>query len=578
MKEVQEFLNHFSNTWFTAIHDKNGNVMLDKKATTGIGEELLKLNQEGCGIFFTPNAMGDSRSDKDCTGINAWFVEADNCSKEDQYEKLCSAPLLPSLMVATRKSIHAYWLAEDGTLENFKQIQKCLIDFFDGDKSIKNPSRLLRVPEFFHHKQEPFKCEWIYPRREKAKKYTEADMFRAYGSTIKIETKGNILERVSRIDCKKALENLSGTDLVNNETYSFRSRTSGGEYIDINGEPADCWLDEKGLIGSGKGACPTVVQWLRFYGLSNKSIIQWAEKSKLLPATLETKVAFNPSDSYLNEIENIMNQESIFTWGTVGLDDKFSPFMKGHYIVLAGETNVGKTTYSTFMAIQNARKGSKVGYITLEMAASRVLTNYARNKLKISLKDWKLKNYDKSKVLEVVKEVSSNLKWFDNPENIPTTELIKQILSKVDLDLVFIDNLGYLDGEGSNENEKVKKISRDLKVIATQTDTAIICLHHFRKKQGSGNGIRNLDEMMGSGKIGHDVDYGVQVYRDPDIIENEDASPMDKASLTVVISKDRDWGLKGLQNVYYKQGEFYDEFEKTYSTAEAFNKINNLFN
>ena len=70
--------------------------------------------------------------------------------------------------------------------------------------------------------------------------------------------------------------------------------------------------------------------------------------------------------------------------------------------------------------------------------------------------------------------------------------------------------------------------------------------------------LRNLDAILGSGKIGHDVDFAVQVIRDMDI--DDDAFAHEKAKLSVVMMKDRDFGDLAMQNVYYKNGEFNSIF------------------
>jgi hypothetical protein len=109
---------------------------------------LLGLNKHH-GIYFCPNAGG--ARDKDIVRFNAAFVEDDSISVQEQHDLLDLAPLPPSIRVETRKSVHAYWLlSENCSPEDWKRLQQQLIYFFDGDPSIKNPSRVMRVPGFMH--------------------------------------------------------------------------------------------------------------------------------------------------------------------------------------------------------------------------------------------------------------------------------------------------------------------------------------------------------------------------------------------------------------------------------------------
>lgn len=102
------------------------------------------------GIYFTVNAGGTK--DADITRVNAVFAEIDDRPIQEQHDILdYQSPWSPSIRVETKKSVHAYWLlSEPITTENFLEIQQGLIAFYSSDKSIKNLSRVMRVPLFNH--------------------------------------------------------------------------------------------------------------------------------------------------------------------------------------------------------------------------------------------------------------------------------------------------------------------------------------------------------------------------------------------------------------------------------------------
>ena len=260
-------------------------------------DQLRELNEKGAGIFFSPNSFPQQRKKELCQGVNAWFMEIDGVSKDEQMKKLHEAPLPPSIIVESGNSYHAYWLAKDATVDGFDRIVRALIHFFDSDPACKDISRVLRIPGFFHNKREPFevRIELFDPKNT----YTEQEMLQAFpyreevksaptSRPVPIAEHLTFWEAVSRLDNRIMLQRLSGTYMVNHEQFSFRPRSSGGEYIDVNGEPADCWIDENGMIGSGKRAGPTFIQWLSFYGLSKKDIAEWLKKncSDLFPKDL----------------------------------------------------------------------------------------------------------------------------------------------------------------------------------------------------------------------------------------------------------------------------------------------------
>jgi len=152
----------------------------DVSSIKDIEAELHELNiQEQQGIFFVVNKGG--HKDADITKITAHFVEADDLSLEDQYENLMAFTLPPSIIVKTRKSLHGYWLIDDGenpkVLGKFRGIQQSLAAFFKGDPVIANPSRVMRLPGFLHQKQEPVPVTCL--KFNPSLRYTQAQLMNA---------------------------------------------------------------------------------------------------------------------------------------------------------------------------------------------------------------------------------------------------------------------------------------------------------------------------------------------------------------------------------------------------------------
>jgi putative DNA primase/helicase len=138
----------------------------------GIVETLKKHNGQNRGIFFTVNSGG--HNDADITRINAQFVESDNATIAEQWEKIDAFPLPPSLVVQTAKSLHCYWLTKGAKVEDFRRIQKKLVAAFDGDGNCINESRVLRLPGFYHCKGEPVMVNVVKFSPEL--RYTQAEL------------------------------------------------------------------------------------------------------------------------------------------------------------------------------------------------------------------------------------------------------------------------------------------------------------------------------------------------------------------------------------------------------------------
>lgn len=122
-------------------------------------EQLRAHNAMNHGIFFVVNTGG--HDDDNITRINAQFVEMDDESFEEQQKKIDAFPLQPSMIIKTRRSLHTYWFVKSAEVPKFRPIQKALVKHFHGDPHCVNESRVMRLPGFYHCKQDPYMVECI---------------------------------------------------------------------------------------------------------------------------------------------------------------------------------------------------------------------------------------------------------------------------------------------------------------------------------------------------------------------------------------------------------------------------------
>ncbi|WP_283694990.1 DNA primase family protein [Clostridium perfringens] len=138
---------------------KGKNLSFNIKDFQSKSKVLMAHNEANRGIFFVVNSGGNS--DRKINKINAQFFECDTLSLEDQLENISKFPLEPSIIVQTKKSLHVYFLIKNGKVEKFRDIQKKLAKHFNGDGSCINESRVMRVPGFYHCKEEPVRVKCI---------------------------------------------------------------------------------------------------------------------------------------------------------------------------------------------------------------------------------------------------------------------------------------------------------------------------------------------------------------------------------------------------------------------------------
>lgn len=248
--------------------------------------ELQYWNDQFYGIFQTIHEMdGRGRKESNCIHITSWPTDIDDGSKEDQLRSLLSLPILPSLVIETRRGFQPKWSAIDATRERFKLIAKNLCRIVNGDPTSCDLARVHRVPGFKHWKQPKDPFTIIEVARNDGR-YTEEQMLYYFPLPAVIERKPDnrmrecasdtFWGRVGEIDCEQALIQLSGHPSCGAETFDFMPVWNGNLNIVVNGEGTACWVDRNKKIGSHSNGGPTIANWLHWYGNS------WAEVARII--------------------------------------------------------------------------------------------------------------------------------------------------------------------------------------------------------------------------------------------------------------------------------------------------------
>ncbi|MGU8672094.1 phage/plasmid primase, P4 family [Clostridium perfringens] len=204
---------------------KGKNLSFNMKDFQSKSKVLMAHNEANRGIFFVVNSGGNS--DSKINKINAQFFECDTLSLEEQLENISKFSLEPSIIVQTKKSLHVYFLIKNGKVEKFRDIQKKLAKHFNGDGSCINESRVMRVPGFYHCKEEPVrvKCIKFNPNLF----YTQEDLERelSYSESEFIVNDDNYIRLESYISNYHS--DLQESTLLNKENISEDYRKSISE-------------------------------------------------------------------------------------------------------------------------------------------------------------------------------------------------------------------------------------------------------------------------------------------------------------------------------------------------------------
>jgi hypothetical protein len=269
-------------------------------------EEAKRWNtpELGFGIFATVNDFDGARRKENLRLINAWAVDMDEGTKEQMHAKLQRSPLVPSVIVETKRGYQAYWLATDGKAEHWNAIVlERLVPFFGSDANARDLCRILRVPGFLHLKDpsDPFKIRtvwkhwvryserqiadafpWVANKAEHQRHLSEAQRAAEREAKEKARQAAVALgqvptetlwEAVWNLDCEEGLMRLSGHWAVSGEKYTFQRTGRGTLNIYVDGKGCSCWIDLDKRIGSLIGGGPTLVQWLRYFKHDWKTVV-----------------------------------------------------------------------------------------------------------------------------------------------------------------------------------------------------------------------------------------------------------------------------------------------------------------
>lgn len=143
-----------------AIHDKDKAIpaIPFRDTLAGAWSSICHYNNQGYGIFAVVAQLdGVGRHLVNVTGIRAHYVDLDNLSAQQNYERASQWTPAPSFAVnSSPGKYHVYWpVAPYSGNDYFTLIQRKLRQFFDGDGKVIDATRVMRLPGTIHSKGEP---------------------------------------------------------------------------------------------------------------------------------------------------------------------------------------------------------------------------------------------------------------------------------------------------------------------------------------------------------------------------------------------------------------------------------------
>ncbi len=210
--------------------------------------------------------------------------------------------------------------------------------------------------------------------------------------------------------------------------------------------------------------------------------------------------------------------------GLTGLDDFLGGFQRSDLIIIAGRPSMGKTSLVLNIA-RNAgvEQGAIIALFSLEMfretLVQRLLSsetgiNSRRIRLGLSTED------EERKIMDAIGKLSEAPIYIDDSPQLRVMEMrskARRLHYEHGIDLIIVDYLQLLQGEGRNENrvQEISYISRSLKALARELNVPVIAVSQLsRAVEWRASHIPQLSDLRDSGSIEQDADLVTFIYRE----------------------------------------------------------------
>ena len=252
-------------------------------------------------------------------------------------------------------------------------------------------------------------------------------------------------------------------------------------------------------------------------------------------------------DAY-DMIEKLYTNKSDVTGITTGFKDlnkKINGLQRTDLILIAARPAMGKTAFSLNLVQNAALKGdASVAVFSLEMSKEQLVQRMLSSQSHVELKKIKTGTLDENdwpRIIDAMAVLSNAKIHIDDTPGIKISELrskCRKLKIEKGLDLVLIDYLQLMEGEGNNESrqQEIAKISRSLKILAKELNCPVVALSQLsRAPEQRADHRPMLSDLRESGSIEQDADIVMFLYRDEYYNPDSDRKNIGE----VIISKNR---------------------------------------
>lgn len=215
---------------------------------------------------------------------------------------------------------------------------------------------------------------------------------------------------------------------------------------------------------------------------------------------------------------------------------------RGDLVMIAALTSGGKTAFSCQVAMNAAKRGQHVLFVSLEMKAKGLMARFVAIQSgipseKIRQPKRLLSDAEKQRVADAAGELSELPMRIDQEPNVTIADIRSRALALQaetgTLSLVIVDYIQLISAPGVSEENRARevgKFSRSLKILAGELNCPVVALSQFSRAASTRGGVPQLSDLKESSSLEQDADVVLILYR-PDLHDKD--APKGKCEIHV---------------------------------------------
>jgi len=392
----------------------------------------------------------------------------------------------------------------------------------------------------------------------KASSFSDRLCGRAYDALQKMWHQGTTIDPVVLITALTT--NGNGDDI----------RTFVGKVYDIGSEFGGGWKEHARIVQEAAARREVERAARDIYDLATSGkdvqhIIEEAQSRILAVQQTGTRKGFAPIGDWIDtEWDDLRRKESGLPTGFASLDRLIGGLEPGGLIVLGARPGMGKSALAANIMRNNLRRGIPCAFLGLESNRKEMLMRLLSTETGIDVATLRrsgqspIEGTEWTQLEEARETIRSWPLDFAEAADISTLEALlaesrrwaHANVAERGKGLIITDYLQLLERAGESENraQEIGKISRSLKLLASQLEVPILALSQLnRSLEGRSDRRPRLSDLRESGSIEQDANIVLFLYRESQY-SNTLVEGADQAEL--IIAKNRN-GRQGSLNLRF---------------------------